>query len=513
LKNRKKTCIVLNINNLLILRGMTMENLVNSLNGIIWSNALIYLCLATGLYFSIRTRFLQVRHIKDMVKYLFGGGDSERGVSSFQAFAMSVAGRVGTGNIAGVATAIAMGGPGAVFWMWAIAFLGAGSSFVECALGQVYKEEINGEYRGGPAYYIEKGMGQKWYAVIFAVATLLGMGIFLPGVQSNSIGAGINNAFGISPAITGAVILALLAVIIFGGTKRLGRAAEIIVPFMAIAYILIALVILAFNITAIPSMIALIFKSAFGLEAAFGGILGYAVQWGVKRGVYSNEAGQGTGPQAAAAAEVSHPAIQGLVQAFAVYVDTLFVCSATAFMILSTGKYNVYQGGSKTAGFIVENLPGVDIGPAYTQEAVGTVLGGFGAPFVAIALFFFAFTTLMAYYYMAETNLAYLIKESKNSKLIINVVRVIYMISVYYGTVKTADLAWGLGDIGVGLMAWLNIIAILIMGNIGIKVLKDYEEQKAMGRDASTFVFDPKKLGIKGADFWYEINKRNAAKK
>jgi alanine or glycine:cation symporter, AGCS family len=487
-----------------------MENLVNSLNNIIWSNALIYLCLGTGVYFSLRTRFLQVRHIKDMVKYLVGGGDSSQGVSSFQAFAMSVAGRVGTGNIAGVATAIGMGGPGAVFWMWAIAFLGAGSSFVECALGQVYKEEINGEYRGGPAYYIEKGMGKKWYALLFAIATVAGTGFFMPGVQANSIAAGVKNAFGVSPAITGVMIVILLGLIIFGGTKRLGKVAEIVVPFMAIGYIIVAAIIMIVNAPALPGMFSLIFKSAFGAEAAFGGILGYAVQWGVKRGIYSNEAGQGTGPQAAAAAEVSHPAIQGLVQAFAVYFDTLFVCSATAFMILSTGKYNVVN---PAGGFIVENLPGVDIGPVYTQEAVSTVLGGFGAPFVAVALFFFAFTTLMAYYYMAETNVTYLIKESKNSKLIINIVRVIFMISVYYGTVKTASLAWGLGDIGVGLMAWLNVIAILIMGNIGIKVLKDYEEQKAMGRNIDTFVFDPKKLGIKNADLWYTINKRNGEKK
>ena len=274
------------------------------------------------------------------------------GVSSFQAFAMSVAGRVGTGNIAGVATAIAMGGPGAVFWMWAIAFLGAGSSFIECALGQVYKEEINGEYRGGPAYYIEKAMGKKWYAVLFATATVIGMGIFAPGVQSNSIAAGVTNAFGLSPIITGAITTVLLAFIVFGGTKNLGKVAEIVVPFMAIAYIIVALIVLAVNITAVPSMFALIIKSAFGADQAFGGIVGYAIQWGVKRGIYSNEAGQGTGPQSAAAAEVSHPAIQGLVQAFAVYFDTLFVCSATAFMILSTGKYNVVN---PAGGFIVEN--------------------------------------------------------------------------------------------------------------------------------------------------------------
>ncbi|RKD23621.1 alanine or glycine:cation symporter, AGCS family [Caminicella sporogenes DSM 14501] len=483
-----------------------MQGIVDFLNGIVWSNALVYLCLGTGIYFSFRTRFLQIRHLKDMVKYLMGGSASNAGVSSFQAFAMSVAGRVGTGNIAGVATAIAMGGPGAIFWMWAIAFLGAGSSFIECALGQVYKEEIDGEYRGGPAYYIEKGLGIKWYAVLFAVATVIAMGFFLPGVQSNSIASSVNNAFGISPTITGIAISALLALIIFGGVKRISKTTEIIVPFMAIGYMLIALTILAFNITKIPAMLALIFKSAFGLKQAFGGILGLAISWGVKRGIYSNEAGQGTGPQAAAAAEVSHPAVQGLVQAFAVYFDTLFVCSATAFMILATGKYNVYN---PSGGFIVENLPGVDIGPAYTQAAVDTLIPGFGSAFVAIALFFFAFSTLIAYYYIAETNITYLFKKAgANRKIVINVLRLLLIGSSFYGAIRTASLAWGLGDIGVGIMAWLNVIAILILGNQGIKVLKDWEEQREMGRDIDTFVFDPKKLGLENADYWIKLNNK-----
>ncbi|WP_366927925.1 alanine/glycine:cation symporter family protein [Clostridium sp.] len=484
-----------------------MENFIKALSGLIWSPALIYLCLGTGVYFSIRTRFLQLRHIKHMVKYLFKGGDSEQGVSSFQAFAMSVAGRVGTGNIAGVATAIAMGGPGALFWMGAIAFLGAGSSFIECALGQVYKEEINGEYRGGPAYYIEKAMGQKWYATIFAVATIIGLGLFAGGVQSNSIAAGIDNAFGVAPWITGAVLVVLLALIVFGGTKRLGKTAEIIVPFMAMAYIVVAVIVLVVNASEIPKMFVLIMKSAFGAEQAFAGILGLAVQWGVKRGIYSNEAGQGTGPQSSAAAEVSHPAVQGLVQAFAVYFDTLFVCSATGFMILVTGQYNVLN---PDGGFIISHIPTVEIGPGYTQGAVSTVMGNFGAGFVAVALFFFAFTTLMAYYYIAETNLTYLFRKSKNSKGIINVLRVGILASTFYGSIKTAKVAWALGDIAVGTMAWLNVIAILILGNIGLKVLKDYEAQLKEGKTMNTFTFDPKKLGIKNADLWYTINDRRA---
>lgn len=487
-----------------------MEAIISSLNGIIWSKALIYLCLGAGVYFSVRTRFLQIRHFREMISLLLGGGDSEQGVSSLQAFAMSVAGRVGTGNVAGVATAIAFGGPGAIFWMMAIAFLGSGTSFIECALAQVYKDELHGEYRGGPAYYIEKGLGNKAFAKVFAVATVIAVGVLLPGTQSNTIGAAVQNSFGIAPAISGAVVLGIVAVVIFGGTKRIGKVAEIVVPFMAMGYIAVALFILVVNASQVPAMLGLIFRSAFGLEPVFGGILGLAVSWGVKRGVYSNEAGQGTGPQSAAAAEVSHPAVQGLVQAFAVYVDTLFVCLATAVMILSTGKYNVYN---PEGGFIVENLPGVDIGPGYAQNAAATVLGSFGAPFITVALFFFVFTTFLAYYYIAETNLEYLFKEKAKDGLLKNGLRLVFLGSAYYGAVKTASVAWGLADVGVGIMAWLNIVVILIMGNIGLKVLKDYEEQRAQGIESENLTFDPGKLGIKNADLWYSINDRNTKNK
>lgn len=481
---------------------MNLAQFVDFLNSLVWSKALIYLCLVVGLYFSLRMRFFQVRHIKDMVKLLFGGQDSERGVTSFQAFAMAVAGRVGTGNIAGVATAIAMGGPGAVFWMWAIAFLGAGSAYVESVLAQIYKEERDGQYRGGPAYYIEKGLKMKWYAVLFAASTVIACGLLLPGVQAYNIGESINNAFGIKPYITGIAVIALLGLIIFGGVKRIGKAAEVIVPFMAIGYILVSLIIVIVNIRELPHVLALIFKNAFGLDAAFGGLLGSAISWGVKRGVYSNEAGQGTGPMAAAAAEVSHPAKQGLVQAFSVYVDTLFVCSATAFMILITGKYNVHKPGG---GFFVENLPGIQYGPAFTQKAVETLFPSFGAAFVAIALFFFAFTTLMAYYYYSETSLAYLINDEKLRKTLINVLRVVLLASAFYGTIRTASFAWALGDLGVGIMAWLNIIAIVMLQKPALATLKDYEEQKAKGLDP---VFDPEKWGIEDADIWKDIKKK-----
>lgn len=472
-----------------------MEQFVNWLNGVIWSPALIYLCLGVGLFYTFSTRFLQLRHMKDIFKLTFRGGKSEAGISSFQALNLALSGRVGTGNIAGVATAIAFGGPGAVFWMWLIAFLGAGSAFIEATLGQVYKAKQGGQFRGGPAFYIEKGLKMKWYAILFAIVTLIATGALLPGVQANSIAIGINNAFGISTKITGLILITFLAIIIFGGVKRIARTAEFVVPFMAVGYIFVALIVTIANISEIPAVLKLIFSSAFGGKAAYGGILGAAISWGVKRGIYSNEAGQGTAPHAAAAAEVSHPAKQGIVQAFSVYIDTWFVCTATAFMILVTGMYNVIPEGKEA---IVTSLADVEPGPGYTQAAVESVLPGFGAPFVAIALLFFAFTTIMAYYYMAETNLAYINKKSRRvwTEYIL---KFVLLGMVYYGCVKEAGLAWTLGDIGVGAMAWLNLIAILLLTKPALKVLRDYEAQKKDGKDP---VFDPIKLGIKDADFW-----------
>ncbi len=472
-----------------------MEEIIIALNDIIWSNALIILCLGSGIYFSITTRFLQVRYLKDMVGLLFNGKSSEKGVSSFQAFAIAISGRVGTGNIAGVATAIAMGGPGAVFWMWTIAFLGASSAYIEATLGQIYKQVNNGQYRGGPAFYIEKGLGIKWYAVIFAIATIISTALFLPGVQSNSIAISANSAFDIPVEYTGAFITVFLGLIIFGGVKRIGKVAELVVPFMAGAYILMAVIIIAMNIKEVPAVISLIVRSAFDLESTFAGIFGAAIAWGIKRGIYSNEAGQGTAPHAAAAAEVSHPAKQGLVQAFSVYVDTLFVCTATALMILFTGQYNVVN---PEGGFLVENVKGLTIGSDFTQAAINTHFPAFGSGFISIALLFFAFTTIMAYYYIAETNLSYLLGK-KEGKVYVWGLRLLIMIATYYGTIKTAELAWMIGDIGVGLMAWLNIVAILLLRKPALLALKDYQEQKSKGLDPT---FDPEKLNIPNADQW-----------
>lgn len=480
-----------------------MNQVVDWLNGVLWSTPVIYFILAVGLLFTILTRFLQVRHIKEMVVLMFQGKSSKEGVSSFQALSIALSGRVGTGNIAGTATAIAFGGPGAIFWMWTIAFIGAGSAFIESTLAQIYKVNQDGQYRGGPAYYIEKGIGWKWFAVLFAFSAILAMSLLMPGIQSDSIAAGLDNAFGVEKWVTGLFLILLIGIIIFGGVKRIATVAQYVVPFMALAYIFVAVIIISMNISQLPVVFMLIIKSAFALESAFGGMLGLAVMWGVKRGVFSNEAGQGTGPHAAAAAEVSHPAKQGLVQAFSVYIDTLFICSATAFMILITGMYNT-KGADDS--YIVNNLPGVEPGAGYTQAAIESVMPGFGSGFVAIALFFFAFTTIMAYYYMAETNIAYLTR-GKNSKIPMFILKVVLLGATFLGAIRESGLVWDLGDVGLGLMVWLNLVAILILAKPALATLRDYEAQKKQGLDP---VFDPEKLGIKNADYWSdEYKKKN----
>ena len=477
-----------------------MNELVNALNGIIWSRGLIYVCLGVGLYFSIRTRFVQVRGFGEMIRLMLRNRRSMAGVSSFQALAMSLSGRVGIGNIAGVATAIAAGGPGAVFWMWTVAFLGASTAYIESTLGQIYKEKDDaGRYRGGPAYYIEKAMGQKWYAWIFAFTTVIATGILLPGVQANGIAAGVENAWGISTTVTALAVVAALAVIIVGGVTRIATFAEIVVPFMALGYVLMAVVILVMHAGRIPELFVLIVRNAFGVDAAFGGMLGLAIEWGVRRGVYSNEAGQGTGPHAAAAAEVAHPAEQGYVQAFSIYVDTLVVCSATAFMILATGAYNVQRPDGT---LIVNGLPGVATGPAFTQAAVDSVVPGFGASFVALALMFFAFTTIVAYYYMAETNIQY-INRKLHRPWTLHALKIALIGSTALGAIRSADIAWALGDLGVGLMAWLNIIAIVILQRPALIALKDYDRQKKSGDKP---VFDPAALGIRHAELWQGLD-------
>jgi len=495
----------------------SLESIVATANSIIWSDVLIYLLLGVGIYFSVRMRFFQVRMVREMIRVMFKSEKSSEGISSFQALAVSLSGRVGTGNIAGVATAIYLGGPGAIFWMWLVAFLGAGSAFIESTLGQIYKVTENGQYRGGPAFYIERGIKNKKigkaYAIAFALATIIATGLLLPGVQANGIASAVNNAFRFNHFTVGIVLVVLLGLIIFGGIKTIASVAEYVVPFMAVAYIIVAVIVLVMNYHEIPGVFKLIIKSAFGANATFGGIVGAMISIGVKRGVYSNEAGQGTGPHPAAAAEVSHPAKQGLVQAFSVYIDTLFVCTATALMILITGMYNTK---APDGSLLVDNgvyytqdgVKHVDGSATYTQAAIDKAFSGrekfeedyvgAGSYLVAVALFFFAFTTLMAYYYIAETNVAYLTQKRGGPALML-LLKLGMLAAVFFGCIRTAKLAWDLGDLGVGIMAWLNIIAILIIQKPALIALKDYERQKKLGKDPT---FDPVALGITNADFW-----------
>ncbi|WP_050184349.1 alanine/glycine:cation symporter family protein [Domibacillus robiginosus] len=475
-----------------------MGDLVNWLNGYVWSSWLVYGFLGIGLLFSVCTRFVQIRFIKDMIKLSFQGGDSKAGVTSFQALTMSLGSRVGTGNIAGVATAIALGGPGAVFWMWMTAFLGSATSFIEITLTQIYKRKIDGQYRGGTPYYIEKGLKFRKFAIFSAVLTLIVMSCLWPGVQANTVALTMNSAFGIPPVVTGISIIVLMGIIIFGGVKRIAKTAEIMVPFMALGYIIVCIIVLSLNFSQIPSVLSLIFTSAFNLNSTFGGLMGSAIAWGVQRGVYSSAAGLGSETFESGAAEVSHPAKQGLVQAFSVYIDTLLICSATAFMILITGMYNVEPEGMAP----IMNQAGDAEPSVYTQLAVDSVLPQFGAGFLAVSLFFFCFTTLLSYYYKAETNLVFLTYGQKTaSNWPTHVLKVVLLIASFYGSVKTAAVVWAMGDLGVGAMAWVNLTVILLLTKPALQALKDYEVQKKAGKDP---VFNPAELGIKDAEFWEE---------
>lgn len=509
-----------------------METIVNYLLDLVWSKPLVYGLLITGILFSLLMKFFQVRLFGEMIRLMFQGEKSPTGISSFQAIALSLAGRVGTGNIVGVSTAIFIGGPGAVFWMWATAFLGASSAFIESTLGQIYKREQLGEYRGGPAYYIEEGIKGKFgkvYGFVFAIVTVLSMALLLPGVQSNAIASSMKNAFGTNSWIIAVVLAVILGIVIFGGVKWIANVATAVVPFMAILYIMMALVIIVINISEIPALFGLIFKSAFNLESAFGGIFGAMLEIGVKRGLYSNEAGQGTGPHAAAAAEVSHPAKQGLVQSFSVYIDTLFVCTATALIILLTGTYNTTDGSTvasgapnliKDGGVYVINAEndkdysgtamyvqaGIDKAFSGGNYTFDPTFSGVGSYFVAIALFFFAFTTILAYSYIAETNVSYLLRKRSVRTTLIwqNVVRTLLILATMYGAIKTADLAWSLGDLGVGMMAWLNIIAIWILHKPAINALKDYEQQRKEQGSGRNVIYRPDPNELPNATFWLE---------
>ena len=455
--------------------------IVSLLNDWVWNPGLVVLLLAAGVYLSIRTRFVQVRRIGLMLKSLFNkNAGKTRGISSFEAFCIALSGRVGTGNIVGVATAIAFGGPGAVFWMWVVAFFGASTAFAESTLSQLYKFPHRSGFRGGPFCFIEEGLKQRWLGVAFAVITFIACGICLTTVQSNGAAAAMTNGFSVSPWVSGTVLAAFLGLVIIGGVKRIARVASIITPFMALGYILIALVVIGFHYRDIPAVFASIFTNAFAINPVCGGIIGSTIAMGVKRGIFSNEAGQGTGAIVSAAADVPHPAQQGLAQAFSVYVDTLLVCTATALMILSSGTYNILDGG--TGAILYASAPELAGNyVAYTQSAVDSVFSGFGGKFVSVAMLFFVFTTLIAYYFYAESGIIYLFRHRPGSRwerVVIRLLQAFMIVAVVFGAVRETDLIWQLGDIGVGLMAWVTIIAVLLLSPKAIRALKDYEKSK-----------------------------------
>ncbi len=475
-----------------------MEDLltvIGDINTNIW-NPMAYMALGLGLFYTVWTGAVQIRRLPDLVRILREKSTSDDGeISSFQALALTLSSRVGVGNIAGVATAIAVGGPGALFWMVVMALLGGATAFAESTLAQVYKRRVRGEYRGGIPYYIERGLGQKWLAVVSAAATLLLYSVLAPGVQSFNIANSFEVAFNAPTWISGLVVAGLFAVIVIGGTKRIVNVADKVVPFMAAGYILLAIVVIVVNIGEVPAVFALILTSAFGTNEIFGGIVGAAIAWGVRRAVFSNVAGVGEGTYASAAASVSHPAKQGIVQAFSVYVDTVLVCSATGIMIVMTGSYNVVTEAGET---LAENIPGVAAGTAYTQAALETIFPGFGPVFVAVSLFLFAFTTIIAFNYISTSAAAYLFSE-RALPIATRLLQLAMTVMVYLGAVSSADLIWGIGDIGYGTLGWINMICLLFLAPTVGKVLKDYNRQRKQGLDP---VFDPQKLGIRGADAW-----------
>ncbi len=468
-------------------------DLLERINEYLW-NPLIVLTLGFGALLTVLTRGVQVRRVPDMLRQLRRGEKSAEGISSFQALALTLSSRVGVGNIAGVPTAIAVGGPGALFWMAVMALLGAATAFVESTLAQIYKSRIDGQFRGGIPYYIEKGLGLRWLAVVAALAAVTLYGVLAPGIQSNNIAGGFDSALGVDPLISGVVITGVLGFIIFGGRKRIVRFVETVVPFIAVGYVAVALVVLAFNVAQLPAVLVLVITSALGTNSMFGGIVGSAVAWGVRRALFSNVAGVGEATYGSAAAQVSHPAKQGLVQAFSVYIDTLFVCMATGFMLLITGSYDVRPTDGPP---LVNNLGGAEPGPAWAGAAMESVFAGTGGPFVAVALALFAFTTLVAFYYICETSLTYVTGGSRAVPMFALKVALLGM--TFFGAVQSADLIWAIGDVGYASLAWVNIISLLLLTRPALKALRDYDAQRRRGVEPQ---FDPVALGIRGADCW-----------
>lgn len=454
-------------------------------NDFLYSKFLIIVLIAVGLYFTIRTRFVQIRLFPDSLRVVREKSDDEGSMSSFQALMIATASRVGTGNIAGVATAIVLGGPGALLWMWIMAVIGGASAFIESTLAQVYKERDGKIFKGGPAYYIQRALGARWLGIIFSILLILTFAFGFNGLQAYNISSAFeyyvtNFEDSNVPLIIGIILGVSAAVLFFGGTDKIGRVSSVLVPIMAGLYIAVGLLIFFLNIGELPHAMKVVVQSAFDWESIFGGFSGSCVVLGIKRGLFSNEAGMGSAPNAAAAANVSHPAKQGLVQVLSVFIDTLVICSTTAFVVLLTDQYTV--GG---------DLNGIPL----VQQSVAAVFGEAGIHFITVAICLFAFTSLIGNYFYAEAN----IKFISENKVFMQIFRILAALMIFMGAQNDLQTAWDLADVIMGCMATVNIVAIILLGGIAIRVLKDYEEQKAQGLDP---VFKAEKVGIHNTDLW-----------
>ncbi|MFC0524238.1 alanine/glycine:cation symporter family protein [Pontibacillus salicampi] len=467
--------------------GDTILNIVGHINDFFWTYIVISVLLGAGLFFSIRMNFVQFRLFKETFRVLFEKESFKktgRGTTPFQAFTISTASRVGTGNLGGVATAIAMGGPGAIFWMWLIALLGSATSFVESTLAQVYKvpDDKDG-YRGGPAYYMEKGLKNRKLGIAFAITITFTYGLVFNSVQSNTIRLAFEQSFDVSKWIMALVLMILTAIIIFGGVKRIANVTQIVVPIMAILYLLLAFGILLFNLGAIPEMVATIFQNAFGIREIAGGGFGAAIMFGIRRGLFSNEAGMGSAPNAAATAEVTHPAKQGLIQTLGVFIDTIVICSATAFIIMLSGDPSQYMD---------QSLKGIQL----TQNAFSTHVGSWAGTFLAIAMFMFAFSSVIGNYYYGETNIQFI----QHNKGYLMLYRAAVLLMVLFGAIAQMELVWALADLTMAVMAMINIYAIARLSGVAKDVLQDYMKRR---KQPNTTVFEKEQIRQRsGIDFW-----------
>ena len=449
--------------------------MLDLLNDLIWSKLLIVMLIGLGLYFTVASRFVQFRYFSSMFRIFGEAFKRQPGqLSSFQALMLSVAGRVGAGNIAGVSVAIMLGGPGAIFWMWVVALVGMATSYFECSLAQLYKRrEPDGTYRGGPAFYIQHGLGQRWLGIVVSLLLLVTFGFGFNAVQSFTVASSLHDTFGLPTIVSGLILTGVIGVIIFGGIKRIASMADVLVPIMAFSYIGMALVVIGMNLSEVPATFAMIFKAAFGLEPAFAGGIGAAIMMGVKRGLFSNEAGLGSAPNVAAVAEVKHPAAQGIVQSLSVFIDTLLVCTSTALIILLSG---VYQPGSEMAGVVL------------TQTALAAEVGEWGRVFVSIALLLFVFTTLIYNYYLGENALGFF--SQKRGPVVIY--RVLVVALVLWGSVQDLGTVFAFADVTMGLLAICNLIALALLFKVGLRLMRDYDAQIKAGVESP--VFDPQKF-------------------